>query len=150
MTSLSVTADQTAALYIVPIDLSSIFTGYKFSAAVTSTHNRGGAWDAAGQTRPVHLADDSSARELLTDYEHPEYLYTVSDLTGALRFFTNSADGEWWSRPASASQTLKWRYEFNPRTTVAVPVLWFITTFLRRNYMRKALELSKVQKRAAS
>ena len=154
MTSLSaivsseVTAAQAAAFtHIVPISLPSIFTGYGPLPAVTGTSNQTGGWDAAGQTRTVHLSDGSSAQELLTKYEHPSYFsYTVSGFTGALRFLTTSANGEWWFSQGASGQThIKWHYAFNARSFLAVPVLWFIATVLWRGYMRKALSLSVQQ-----
>ena len=137
-----VKANQSAAFeHIVPIDLTSIFTGYGPLPAVTGIQNQVGAWDAVGQTRTVHLSDGSSAQELLTKYEHPHYFsYTVSGFTGTLRFLTTSANGEWWFGGAASGRThIKWRYAFNARSVFAVPVLWFIANVLWRGYMRKAL-----------
>lgn len=154
MTSLSavvsseVAASQVVAFeHIVPINLPSIFTGFGPLPAVTGTENQTGDWDTAGQTRTVHLSDGSSAQELLTKYEHPHYFsYKVSGFTGALRFLTSSADGEWWFSSNAAGQTnIKWHYAFNARSILAVPVLWFIATVLWRGYMRKALSLSVQQ-----
>jgi hypothetical protein len=143
--SSEVAASQVVAFkHIVPINLPSIFTGYGPLPAVTGTSNQVGAWDAAGQTRTVHLSDGSSAQELLTKYEHPNYFsYTVSGFTGSLRLLTTSANGEWWFSQDAAGKTLiKWHYAFNARSFMAVPVLWFIATVLWRGYMRKALSLS--------
>jgi Polyketide cyclase / dehydrase and lipid transport len=141
-------ADQAAVFaHIVPIDLGSIFTGYGPLPAVTGTQDQVGAWDAVGQTRTVNLSDGSSAQELLTAYERPSYFsYTVSGFTGALRHFTSSAKGEWWFTTVGRGRTnIKWRYAFNPKSALAVPILWFIANVLWRNYMRKALQLSKLQ-----
>lgn len=56
--SAEVNANQVSAFeHIVPIDLSSIFTGYGPLPAVTKTKNQIGGWDAVGQTRTVHLSD---------------------------------------------------------------------------------------------
>ncbi|MDY6857424.1 MAG: SRPBCC family protein [Thermodesulfobacteriota bacterium] len=133
--------------HIVPIDLTSIFTGYGPLPAVTGTENQIGAWDAAGQKRTVHLSDGSSAQEVLTKYEHPQYFsYTVSAFTGILGFFTTHADGEWWFEPQSTGKThIKWRYAFNSKSAFAVPALWIITKLLWRGYMKKALLLLKNQ-----
>jgi hypothetical protein len=144
----TVTANQADAFeHIVPIDLTSIFKGYGPLPSVTGTQNQIGDWDTAGQTRTVHLSDNSSAQEVLTKYEHPRYFsYTVSNFTSSLRFLTNSANGEWWFSIGTLGQTnIKWRYEFNARSILAVPVLWLITNILWRNYMHKALQLSKSQ-----
>jgi Polyketide cyclase / dehydrase and lipid transport len=144
----TVAANQAVAFEnIVPIDLTAIFTGYGPLPSVTGTQNQVGAWDTAGQTRTVHFSDDSSAQERLTKYEHPGYFsYTVSNFTSLLRFLTTSAHGEWWFTVGTLGQThIKWRYEFEARSVLAVPVLWVITNVLWRNYMRQALQLSKAQ-----
>jgi len=137
----------TAFDYNVPIDLTSIFTGYGPLPAVIGTKNQTGAWDGVGQTRTVLLSDGSSAQEILTNYERPNYFsYTVSGFTGMLRFLITTANGEWWFSSPSSDQThIKWRYAFNARSALAVPVLWFITNVLWRNYMHKALRLFKAQ-----
>jgi hypothetical protein len=142
----TVTANQADAFErIVPIDLTSIFTGYGPLPSVTDTQV--GAWDKAGQTRTVHFSDRSSAQERLTKYEHPGYFsYTVSNFTSLLRFLTTSAHGEWWFSVGALGQThIKWRYEFNARSILAIPVLWVIINILWRNYMHQALQLSKGQ-----
>jgi hypothetical protein len=133
--------------HIVPIDLTSIFKGYGLLPSVIGTQNQIGSWDTEGQTRTVHLSDHSSVQEMLTKYEHPYYFsYTVSCFTGSLRFLTTSANGEWWFSSGSSEQTyIKWRYAFNARSVLAVPVLWLITNLLWRNYMNKALQLAKSQ-----
>ena len=143
-----VAVSQIAAFeYNVPIDLTSIFTGYRLLPAVTGTKNQTGAWDGAGQTRTVLLSDGSSAHEILTKYEHPHYFsYIVSGFTGVLRLLITSANGEWWFSSTSSGKThIKWRYAFNAKSVFAVPVLWFITNVLWRGYMHKALRLFKAQ-----
>jgi len=131
----------------VPIDLTSIFTGYGPLPAVIGTRNQTGAWDGAGQTRTVLLSDGSSAQEVLTSYERPDYFgYTVSGFTDALRLLITSANGEWWFSSTSLGQThIKWRYGFNARSAWAVPLLWLITNVLWRSYMRQVLRLFKMQ-----
>lgn len=144
----TVTANQAAAFeHIVPIDLTSIFTGYGPLPSVTGTQNQVGAWDTAGQTRTVHFSDRSAAQERLTQYEHPGYFsYTVSNFTSLLRFLTTSANGEWWFSVGTSGQTeIKWRYEFHARSVFVAPVLWLIVNILWRNYMYQALQLSKAQ-----
>jgi len=154
MTSLSATVttevevSQIVAFeYIVPIDLTSIFTGYGPLPAVTGTKNQTGAWDGAGQTRTVLLSDGGSTQEMLTKYDHPHYFsYTVDGFTGIFRFLASSAEGEWWFSSTSSDKThIKWRYAFNAKSVFAVPVLWFITKVLWHNYMHKALQLFKAQ-----
>lgn len=154
MSSLSATIEAdvkasqvTAFEQIVPIDLTSIFTGYGPLPAVTGIQNQVGAWDAAGQTRTVFLSDGSSSQEMLTKYQHPSYFsYTVSGFTGSFGFLATSANGEWWFSGGTSGHThIKWRYSFKARSVFAVPALWFITNALWRGYMRKALQISKTQ-----
>lgn len=133
---------------IVPIDLTLIFTGYGPLPAVIGVENQTGSWNEAGQTRTVMLSDGSTARELLTKYDHPQYFsYTVSNFSGVLRFLTISANGEWWFETSQHAQTtfVKWSYIFNSRSALVAPVLWLITNFLWRGYMNKALKLCKRQ-----
>jgi Polyketide cyclase / dehydrase and lipid transport len=144
----TVTASQTKVFeHIVPIDLTSIFRGYGLLPSVTGIENQVGDWDIAGQTRTVHLSDRSSAQERLTKYEYPHYFsYTLSDFTNLLRLLTTSANGEWWFSASSTEQTIiQWRYAFNAKSILAVPVLWLVTHLLWRNYMQRALQLSKSQ-----
>jgi hypothetical protein len=144
----TVTANQADAFeHIVPIDLTSIFKGYGPLPSVKGTQDQVGDWDTAGQTRTVQLSDNSSVQELLTKYEHPHYFsYTVSNFTSLLRFLATSANGEWWFSVGTLGQTnIKWRYKFNARSVLTIPVLWLITNTLWRNYMYKALQLSKTQ-----
>jgi Polyketide cyclase / dehydrase and lipid transport len=143
----TVTANQTDAFeHIVPIDLTAIFKGYGPLPSVTGIENQVGDWDASGQTRTVHLSDRSSVQERLTKYDYPQYFsYTVSGFSGLLGLLTTSANGEWWFSPNSLGQTtIKWRYVFNPRSILAVPILWLITNLLWRNYMNQAIQRSKV------
>jgi len=137
-----------AFAHIVPIDLTSIFTGYGPLPAVTGTRNQTGGWNAAGQTRTVELSDGSSAQEALTAYEYPRrFAYTVNGFTGVLRHFTREAHGQWWfeQRPGQEATTIRWRYEFVSRSKLMEPLVCLITQRLWRGYMRKALGLSKAQ-----
>jgi hypothetical protein len=144
-----IAAPQAAAFdCIVPIDLTSIFTGYGPLPAVVGTRDQTGGWDAAGQTRTVLLAGGSSAHEQITDYTHPSHFsYTVSDFTGILRPLVVSAHGEFWFEPGTppAGTHVKWTYTFNARSSFSVPLVWFIATVLWKGYMDKALRISKAQ-----
>ncbi len=145
-TIIDVSCEQ-AFLGVVPINLSSIFTGFGPLPAVTGVTDQVGDWDAVGQTRSVLFSDGSLAKERLTEYKNPQYFsYILSDFTGVLRFLTTSANGEWWFKPVSENKThIKWRYAFNSRNVAASPFLWFITKLIWRGYMKKALSLSKSQ-----
>lgn len=136
-----------AFLGVVPIDLTTIFTGYGPLPAVTGVEGQTGGWDAAGQTRTVRLSDGSSAREHLDEYRPPSYFgYTVSGFTGILGRLAASAKGEWWFTPLGDGRThVKWRYAFQADNRWAAPALWLITNVFWRGYMRKSLEMTRQQ-----
>jgi hypothetical protein len=132
--------------HIVPIDLSSIFTGYGPLPSVTQTRDQSGAWDAAGRSRTVVFSDGSTARESLTAYEYPHrFAYTIDHFTGALRLLASEARGEWWFErvPGRKATAIRWRYQFVSRSTMLKPLVGLFTRLLWRGYMRKALGLSK-------
>jgi hypothetical protein len=144
-----VTSLQTEAFNrIVPIDLTSIFTGYGLLPSVKGTQNQTGAWDRVGQTRTVILSDKSSAQEKLTGYEYPNYFsYTVSHFSGVLRYLTTVAEGEWFFQSDSCDKVtqIKWRYALTAKSVFAEPILWFIMNALWRGYMQKVIQLCKQQ-----
>jgi hypothetical protein len=130
-------------LHVVPIDLTTIFTGFGPLPAVTGTRDETGPWDAAGRQRTVCLSDGSFARERLTAYEKPRgFAYVVSGFTGSLRFLAQEARGEWWFEEAAGGTTVRWRYVFVPRSVFARPLLWAINRFFWRRYMHAALRLA--------
>lgn len=134
--------------HIVPIDLTSIFTGYGPLPGVSGTCDQTGNWDGAGQTRTVMLTDGSAAQEALTAYQYPSYFaYQVSGFTGVLRFLAREARGQWWFEPIPGTHatSIRWQYEFVSRAAWLEPIVCLITQRLWRGYMRKALRLSKMQ-----
>ncbi|WP_431095420.1 SRPBCC family protein [Polaromonas aquatica] len=135
-------------LHIVPIDLTTIFTGFGPLPSVTGSLNQTGPWDAAGRSRTVVFSDGSSARETLTNYEYPSrFAYRITEFTGVLRFLATEARGEWWfeSVPGRSATSVRWRYEFISRSILLKPLVSLFTRSLWRGYMRKALYLSKAQ-----
>ncbi|MEZ5443030.1 MAG: hypothetical protein R3F15_16280 [Lysobacterales bacterium] len=138
---------------IVPIELSSIFTGYGPLPSVVGTQDQTGNWDGAGQSRTVLLSDGSSAQEALTDYQYPAYFaYTVNEFTGILRFLAKEAHGQWWFEqlPGTRTTSIRWKYEFISRKRWLEPVVCLITQHLWKGYMSKALRLSKAQVESAA
>jgi hypothetical protein len=133
---------------IVPIDLTSIFTGYGPLPAVMQTRDQSGAWDAAGRTRNVAFSDGSTARESLPEYEYPHrFAYTIDHFTGVLRLLASEARGEWWFEqvPGRKATAIRWRYQFVSRSKFLEPLVGLFTRLLWRGYMLKALSLSKAK-----
>lgn len=131
-------------LAIAPIDLTTIFTGHLGLPAVVDTTDQVGGWNTEGETRTVHLADGSTAREHLTHYDLPNgFGYTVSDFSGSLRMLAREARGRWWFEADGGDRTtVRWRYEFVPTTPIAFPVLWLIARLAWSGYMSKAINLA--------
>lgn len=137
-----------AFLHIVPIALTSIFTGYGPLPSVTQTLNQTGPWDAAGRSRNVVFSDGSSARETLTSYDYPSrFAYRITEFTGVLRLLASEARGEWWFEevPGRSATSVRWRYEFISRWSMLKPLVSLFARSLWRGYMAKALRLSKAQ-----
>ena len=126
---------------IVPIDVPTIMPGYGPLPAVTGVENQTGKWDAIGQTRTVRLADETTAREEITNYEAPNrFDYTVSDWSGAMKFLTRHAKSEWSFREIAAHQTrITWRYTFAPRSIWTAWLLLAATQLVWRGAMKQAL-----------
>ena len=134
--------------HIVPIDLTSIFTGYGPLPSVSKTLNATGPWDAAGRSRTVVFSDGSSATESLTGYDFPNgFAYRITGFTGVLKYLASEARGQWWfeSVPGAKATSVRWQYEFVSRFKLLKPLVSLFTQRLWRGYMTKALDLSKVQ-----
>ncbi|MEP6877023.1 MAG: SRPBCC family protein [Burkholderiales bacterium] len=133
---------------IVPIDLTSIFTGYGPLPSVTKTLNATGPWDSAGRSRTVVFSDVSSATESVTAYDSPNtFSYRITGFTGALKYLASEARGQWWfeSAPGANTTSVRWQYEFVTRFKFLKPLVSLFVRRLWSGYMTKALSLSKVQ-----
>ena len=127
---------------IVPIDLPQIFRGFGPIPAVTGTREQTGAWDHAGATRVVELADGSQAREELTSYTAPSYFaYRLGGFTGPFRHLVAGAEGEWWfSEAGDGSTRIRWTYPFAPRPGRGLLIRAIVAPLWRVN-QRRALDL---------
>lgn len=146
MFSVSIAATANAPLektfeIIVPIDVPTIMPGYGPLPAVIGVENQTGDWDAVGQTRIVRLADNTTAREEITDYHAPNLFgYTVSDWSGAMKHLAREAKSEWQFSEIAANQTqISWRYTFAPRSTWTAWLLLAVVQLLWRGAMKQAL-----------
>jgi hypothetical protein len=134
---------------VVPIDLRVIFRGYGLLPAVIGTSGQTGNWDGIGQTRTVHLSDGSDAREMITEYQTPDYFsYIVSDFSGSLGYLITSATGKWWFENSDSSSNvtvIRWSYTFIPKSFITVPILWIVNKFLWAGYMQSVMSRLKLQ-----
>lgn len=144
----TVFADQRAVFgLIVPMDLTTMFTGYGVLPAVISTKARTGGWNVIGQTRSLCFSDGSSAQEQLTGYDYGHRMsYKVTEFTGAIHYLACTAAGTWWFEEDESGHTmLRWQYAFSPRSLWSIPLLWLLTKTLWRRYMLDALSRAVAQ-----
>ena len=125
---------------VVPIDLTTIFTGYGPLPAVVGVRDQSGPWDRPGQSRVVELADGSEAPERLTALDPPHgFAYRVGPFTSSLRLLVDDAEGGWEFSPIGADATdVRWTYAFAPRRFTR-PLVRFVVAPLWRRYAERAL-----------
>jgi len=118
---------------VVPVDLSSIFTGWGPLPGVRGVRDQTGPWDAAGRTRRVELTDGSSATERLTEHTPPHsFAYELSSVTGVLARLVTGVRGEWTFTPDGAGTIVRWTYAFFPRRGRRLLVRWALVPLWRR------------------
>jgi hypothetical protein len=85
-TSVSAGTQQVFNFVVAEDVLPRVLTGYGFLPGVVRTSGNTGPWDQPGSVRTVHLADGTTAREEVTDYDFARHFaYRTSDYTFALR-----------------------------------------------------------------
>jgi hypothetical protein len=121
--------------------LPKILTGYGLLPAVARTSGNTGPWDTPGSSRTVHLADDTTSREEVTDYKRPTYFaYRTSNYTFALRYIATAAEGQWWFTEHQGQTNIRWTYTF-AATGAATAILLSIFARLQwSGYMGVCLE----------
>lgn len=125
-------------LFIAAQDvLPKILTGYGPLPAVLGTSDVTGPWDTPGSSRIVHLADASTVREQVTDYDFAKYFaYKTSDfgnpLLGSL---ATGATGQWTFRQTAEGTAVEWTYTFKAKSKLKAIPLAAIARFLWKGYM---------------
>jgi hypothetical protein len=130
---------------IIPVDLSQVFTGLKpLIPAVTGTREQTGAWDAAGQTRKIDLADGSETAERIDSAERPHlFTYTVGPFSGPLGRFVDRAEGEFKFTPMNGGTHVRWTYVWFPRRGGA-PIVWVLAKLWGVYARRMVVALAKL------
>jgi hypothetical protein len=102
--------------YIVPVDLSRIFKGYKFIAGINRTSIKEG-WRKPGLTRTIFFEDGTTSREtLLTVIPPTSFSYKNEEFTSTLRFLTERIEGNWTFTDLGHNQTeIEWTYRVIPK-----------------------------------
>lgn len=88
-----------------------------------------GAWDTAGQTRTVVLADGGTNLETLVEADRatPNYRYRLTDFTGPMKALVASVDGRFSYVAEGNGTRVTWSWAIHPTNAVvralALPVL---------------------------
>lgn len=124
----------------LPLPLPTLFNRwYGPFPPIREVREQTGAWDAAGQTRIVHLAGGATMLEELTSVDPPRsFGYRLCEVTGPMAMLVDHVVGEWIFVPAAAGTEITWRWEIHPkspRTAWALPLLGRMW----KGYARRAL-----------
>ncbi|OBH56023.1 SRPBCC family protein [Mycobacterium sp. E2479] len=124
----------------MPIPLPTLFhRRYGPFPPISEVREQTGAWDAAGQTRVVHLAGGASMREELTSVDPPRsFGYRLSEITGPMALLVDHIIGEWIFVPAEGGTEITWRWDIRPRSALSG---WTLPLLGRmwKGYARRAL-----------
>jgi hypothetical protein len=125
--------------------LPKVLTGYGPLPAVVKTSENTGPWTVAGSARLIHLADGSTVREQVTQYEPSNrFAYRVWNFGNpVVRGLAKDARGEWTFSPAPGGTLVIWTYTFTAKNAATALPLSGITQILWRGYMDVCLENSK-------
>jgi len=124
--------------------LPKVLTGYGPLPAVVRTSENTGPWDRPGSARLIHLADGSTVREQVTDFDSPRYFaYRVWDFGNPIiKRLAEEARGEWTFVSAPGGTLVTWTYTFTAKSNLTAVPLSGITQLLWRGYMDVCLENS--------
>jgi len=124
---------------LTPSDPARFYPRFRVIPAVVSVSGQTGAWDAAGQTRTLHLSDGSSVLETTTDVERPGFFaYELTDFTKVFGPLVHHARAKWRFEPAEGGTRITWSYTFFGRRGRG----WIVALIVRAAwaaYMRRVI-----------
>jgi hypothetical protein len=124
---------------LTPSDPVRFYPKFRVIPAVVSVSDQSGAWDAAGQTRTLHLSDGSSVVETTKSVERPTFFaYELTDFTKAFGPLVDHARAEWRFDPAEGGTRITWSYTFFGRPGRGW-IVELIVRFAWAAYMRKVM-----------
>jgi hypothetical protein len=92
-----------------------------------------GAWGQVGYVRTVRMADGGGVREELTRVDRPNaFGYTLSDVTGPMRFLAARVEGLWTFTSVGRGTSVTWQWIVHPASVLAVPLVPVFALFWRR------------------
>ena len=123
---------------VLPMPLDELFVRrYGPIPAIKGTE-QDGAWGTVGQTRKILFADPGTMQERLTLVERPHrFGYTVSDITGPMKFLASTFDGRWTFIPDADGTRITWAWDVH--ATRAGSLVMPLFGRLWRGYARQSL-----------
>jgi uncharacterized protein YndB with AHSA1/START domain len=83
-----------------------------------------GPWGQVGYVRTVRMADGAAVREELTRVDRPRaFGYTLSEVSGPMKFLASRVDGLWSFAPADGGTQVTWEWIVHPASAFAAPLL---------------------------
>lgn len=105
-----------------------------------------GDWKHEGARRRVTLDDDSTLTESIKTIKRPDYFdYELQDIKNSLlaKVLLKRGYGQWWFKTTNNGTHVKWRYAFEAKNPLLIPLLWLFMNLLYRGYMKAALRKMK-------
>ncbi|NYI79259.1 SRPBCC family protein [Nocardioides panzhihuensis] len=130
-----------ALALVLPAPLPKIF-GRRYAAItpITEIRDQTGAWDTAGQTRTIVLADGATMQETLTAIDAPSsFSYEITPLSGPLKLLVGHVVGRWSFSPAGTGTRVTWSWDVTP-TSAAASVAMPVFGWMWKGYARQSLE----------
>lgn len=126
---------------VLPAPLPRIF-GRRYAAItpIAEVRDQAGAWDTAGETRTIVLADGATMRETLTAIEAPaSFSYEITPLSGPLKLLVGHVAGRWAFSPAGTGTRITWSWDVTP-TSSAASFAMPVFGWMWKGYARQSLE----------
>jgi hypothetical protein len=126
--------------FVLPEPLPTIFDRwYGPIPPVKEVTGQDGDWGTVGQSRTIHTADGGSILEQLTTVEpHQRFGYTLTEITGPMKFLLASVDGQWSFEPVGTGVRITWSWTLHPASQVADVAMPFFG-WIWKGYARQAL-----------
>src|SRR3954449_7060372 len=123
---------------VLPMPLDELFVRRYGPIPAIKRTEQDGVWGSIGQTRTIVLADPGTMHERLTVVERPHrFGYTVSGITGPMKFLASSFDGLWTFVPDGDGTRITWAWELRP--TAAGSLVMPLFSRLWHGYARQSL-----------
>jgi hypothetical protein len=125
----------------IPVELEKIQVGKGMFPAVMKTTGQVGTREKVGSARIVHMADGSTANEVVTAItSNEEFGYRVSDFTNRSGRLIEHAEGLFTFEESSAGKTtIVWNYAFYMRNFFGGVVFTPVVKIMWRRYLNECL-----------